>query len=349
MNSRERVLRTFHFEPTDRAPFDLMEGCVWAELLDDFRARYGLQEPAQVIEFLDPDFRWTYLQYLGPPPSTPEPEPAQSEDRTYTFKVAEGPLAHAESLSDLDAYPWPDPSWLGPADYASARRRFPDKALVFCPGWMPLFWGACEAFGMQAALVNMVQRPDLFEAFVQRRHAYVMDILARAAPAAQGCCDIAWLGDDFAHQGGMIASPALWRKRIKPYLAEEVSLLRQHDLLVLFHSCGAVRPVLDDLIEIGVNGLLVFQTTAKGMDAASIARDFGGRLAFYGGVDIQRLLSFASPEDVETEVRANLRAFAGCGGYIVANSHHTVATIKGENIEAMRRAARETTSTASLV
>jgi uroporphyrinogen decarboxylase len=254
--------------------------------------------------------------------------------------VVAGPLAHAESSSDLDAYPWPDPSLLRPGDYAAARRRFPEKALVFCPGWMPLFWTACEAFGMEAALVNMITRPALFDAFIQRQHAVCMDILTRGAKAASGQCDIAWLGDDFAHQGGMIISPALWRRHIKPYLAEQVRVMRENGLLVLFHSCGAVRPVLEDLIEIGVNALLVFQTTAKGMDPASIAQDFGGRLAFYGGIDIQRLLSYGTPGEVEAGVIANIAAFSACGGYIVANSHHTVATIRGENIEAMCETAR---------
>jgi uroporphyrinogen decarboxylase len=206
---------------------------------------------------------------------------------------------------------------------------------------MPLFWSACEAFGLEAALINLVTRPALIDAFLRRHHEIVMDILTRGARAAAGNCDLAWLGDDFAHQGGMILSPALWRRHIKPLLAEQVRVLRENDMLVLFHSCGAVRPVLEDLIEIGVNALLVFQTTAKGMESASIARDFGGRLGFYGGVDIQRLLSFGTPEEVTAEVQANVRSFSGCGGYIVANSHHTVATIRGENIEAMCAAARQ--------
>jgi uroporphyrinogen decarboxylase len=94
------------------------------------------------------------------------------------------------------------------------------------------------------------------------------------------------------------------------------------------------------MIDIGINALLVFQTSATNMDAASIARDFGGKLAFYGGVDIQHLLSFGTPEATKTEVRANIDAFEKCGGYIVANSHHSVATIKGENIEAMCETAR---------
>jgi uroporphyrinogen decarboxylase len=109
---------------------------------------------------------------------------------------------------------------------------------------------------------------------------------------------------------------------------------------VLFHSCGAVREILPDLIDIGVGALLVFQTTAVGMDVPSMVRDFGGRLAFYGGIDIQQLLSFGTPEEVKATVRRNVEAFSECGGYIVANSHHGVTTIKGENIEAMCAAAR---------
>ena len=167
-----------------------------------------------------------------------------------------------------------------------------------------------------------------------------MAILERALPAARGVCDLCWLGDDYASQTDLLFSPDLWRKLIKPYLAAEVALARKFDLAVLFHSCGNVRKILPDLIEIGVNALLVFQTSAVGMDADSIAAEFGGRLAFYGGVDVQQLLSFGSPADVAKAVEANARAFAKHGGYIVANSHHGVSTIQGRNIEAMVAAAR---------
>jgi uroporphyrinogen decarboxylase len=159
--------------------------------------------------------------------------------------------------------------------------------------------------------------------------------------AAEGYCDICWLGDDFASQTSMMISPALWRKFIRPFLAEQVQLVREHGLYVLYHSCGAVRPVLNDLIDIGVNGLLVYQTTATAMDVASIAREFGGRLVFYGGIDVQQLLSFGTVDDVKRTVEANVLAFADCGGYVVANSHTSVATIRPENIQAMCEAARE--------
>jgi uroporphyrinogen-III decarboxylase len=220
MTHRERILAAFRFQPTDHLPCDLMEGVVWPELIDYFRAAHSIESPDAILSFLDPDVRWTFMQYVNPSPTEapsdePAPAPPPADHPTYSLRVAHGPLA------------------------------------------------------------------------------------------------------------------------------EQVALARAHGLLVLYPSFGAVRPVLGDLIDIGVNGMLVFQTTATGMDLEAIARDFGGRVLFYGGMDIQHLLSFGTVEDVVCEVDRNARAFEDCGGYIVANSHHCVATIRGELIEAMFIAAHK--------
>lgn len=343
MTHRERVLRTFRFEDTDRAPYDLMEGVVWPELADHFRAAHGLEDPGSVLDFLDTDFRWTFMERV-PDANRPAAPRSTDADDIHSWEVARGPLADAKTVAEVDAHTWSDhDEWRVP-DLAEFRRRFPDHALVFSASWTPLFWGVCDAFGVEAALLNLTDAPALFEAAVRNIHERYMERLTRGVHAAQGICDICWLGDDFASQEAMLLSPAQWRKHIKPYLAEQVQLARSHGLYVLYHSCGAIREVLPDLIEIGVNGHLVFQTRARGMDAESIAREFGGRMAFYGGVDIQHLLPFGTPEEVAAEVRANVRAFADCGGHVVANSHHCVPAIRGENVEAMCRAARGTSA-----
>jgi len=337
---RERVLKTFRFEQTDRVPYDLMEGFTWPELMEYFRKEHNLETADEVFEFLGTDLRWVWMSYEGPQSEPAPPNAPEVKEQTYSWAVARGPMADARTVDEVDPHAGADPAWWQPPDFAELRRRWPDHALVFMPGWMPLFWGACLAFGMEAAMVNMVQRPELVEAFVRKRHEYYMDLLGRGLKAARGICDICWLGDDMAGQKNMLISPGLWRKFIKPSLAEQVQLARENDMYVLYHSCGAVRPILPDLIDIGVNGLLVFQTTAAGMDPESIAAEFGGRLAFYGGIDVQQLLSYGTVEEVQPRVRANVNAFADCGGYIVANSHHCVKTIKGENIEAMCKAAK---------
>lgn len=340
MTSRERILATLAFQPTDRLPVDLMEGAVWPELLEYFRARHGLRTPDEIQDHLGTDCRWVGLRYVGPVPDRPSSPSRQSAERVYSGQFLGGTLANAETVADVEKRSWPDPAWLVPEDYSAARQRWPDHALVLGHSWMPLFWTACQEFGMEEALIKTHTQPAVIEAFIARQHDYYMDIMSRALEAGRGVCDVCWLGDDYASQTQMMFSPALWRTLIKPYLAKQVALVRSCGMHVFFHSCGNVRSILPDLIDIGVNALLVFQTTACEMDAPSIARDFGGRLAFYGGLDVQHLLSFGTPDEVAETVRSHAAAFAKCGGYIAANSHHGVGTIKGESIEAMCNAAR---------
>jgi uroporphyrinogen decarboxylase len=341
MNSRERVLKTFKFEQTDRVPYDIMEGNVWHELMQYFRQEHGIKDEDAVRDFLGTDFRWTGMDFIGPhSPAVPGPT---AEDRSHSLDIRKGPLSGARTVADVLKYKWEDPAWHQPQDFAAVRKRFQNHALVFCPGWSPLFWSACTAFGMEEALTNMISAPKLFEAFVKGQHEFYMDILLRGLKAAEGYCDICWLGDDYASQKDLIMSPELWRKFIKPYLSEHVRAAREHGMYVMIHSCGAIRSILKDFIDIGINAHLVFQTSAKGMDAKSIARDFGGKLVFYGGIDVQHTLSDGTIADVEKEVRSNVKTFAKCGGYIVSNCHHTILTVKGKNMVAMFNAARKCT------
>jgi uroporphyrinogen decarboxylase len=180
----------------------------------------------------------------------------------------------------------------------------------------------------------------VFGAFVERQNEFYVALLERCCAQARGVADICWLGDDYATQRALMMSPELWRRFLKEPLRRQVEVAHRHDLYALLHSCGAVRAILPDLIDIGVDGLLTFQTSAAGMDAGSIARDFGGQLVFYGGIDCQQLLTFGSEGAVRREVRKNMDLFAGCGGYVVANSHHGIANIRPENVVAMLSEAR---------
>jgi uroporphyrinogen-III decarboxylase len=338
LNSRERVNRTFRFQETDRPACDLMQGVVWVELQDYFKLKYGIAANEDVIRKLDPDFVWTLMNRdwrwtLSTNISVPGRQVTEIK-----MGASVGPLAgvtHDQIMKlkflNLDYYL--------PDDYPAYRANYPDKAIVFWPGWLPLFWSACEAFGSEEAMVLMMCEPDIFEAFIRILHETTMEIILKGLPEAAGYCDCCLLGDDFATQNAMMIAPEYWRKYIKPYLAEQVRVIRDSGMYVMYHSCGSVRPVLPDLIDIGINALSVFQTTAAGMDAESIARDFGGRLAFYGGIDVQKLLSHGSRQDVRAAVRNNVRIFEPCGGYFVANSHF-IPDIKIENLETMFKTAK---------
>ena len=210
MNPRERVLRTFGFEKTDRAPCDLMEGSVWPELLEYFRENHGLEDKYEIVDFLGSDFRWTPMRNLAAEARAEEADGAPdvfAAPQIQTKEIAHGPLANANCVADVDAYVLPNPEKWQPGDYAGARRRWPEHALVCGAGWHPLFWGACEAFGVEAALTKMLTAPEVFDRFIQRLHEFYMGKMERMLAAAKGHCDICWLGDDFASQQSMFISP----------------------------------------------------------------------------------------------------------------------------------------------
>ncbi len=341
MTPRERVLETFRFRPTDRPACDLMEGTVWPALEEYFRKRHGLRTVAEIQAHLGADLRWTAVRNRNAERPASARRAATPPPAKQTFQVAHGPLAAAETVAEVEAYAWPDPADFVPPDFAALRLEYPDHAIAFLCGWKPLFWGSCDAFGVEEALIKMKLNPAVYEAFLRIRSDFMADVLDRCLAAGEGLCDICWLGDDFASQQAMMLSPDDWRRFIKPHVARQVAIAHRHGMLALHHSCGAIRPVIGDFIDIGCDGLLVFQTNAAGMDPESIAREFGGRILFYGGIDVQQLLSFGTPAQVRAEVRRNLRAFAERGGYIVSNSHHCVDSIRGDLMEAMFEAARE--------
>jgi uroporphyrinogen decarboxylase len=131
-------------------------------------------------------------------------------------------------------------------------------------------------------------------------------------------------------------SPAIWRDTVKPLLKENADVGRRHGLWVAFHSCGAIRPILGDLIEIGVQVLNPVQCNCPGMDALELKKEFGQDLTFMGGVDTQGVLPHGSADEVRQATARLLEGMtADGGGYILAASHTVPPETPDENIFAM--------------
>lgn len=341
MTSRDRVLATFSFRRTDRAPYDLTDGRIWPELYDYFAAAHGLHDRDAILDFLGTDFRWIEVS-LREDSGSGTARAAAQRAMVETADYSAGPLRSVRTAADVQQLyrGGRKPSDFTMPDFRAIRARWPDHAIVLLPHATPYFWASCQQFGMQDAFLKMVDAPDAYEALLERLAVDSQALLRHFLTAARGHVDIVELWDDMAGQQGMMVAPGWWRRVIKPWLAQEVALVHSHGMKILFHSCGAVRPILEDLIEIGVDALEVFQVNAAGMEPRSIAQEFGGRLAFYGGIEVQQLLSFGTREEVAAQVHYNVECFRECGGYIVANCHSHIRTIKGENIVAMCEAAR---------
>ncbi len=128
---------------------------------------------------------------------------------------------------------------------------------------------------------------------------------------------------------------------VKPLHAELFSFIRGRTRAkVFFHSCGAIRELLPDLVEIGVDVLNPVQVSAAGMETAALKRDFGRDLVFWGGgVDTQGVLGSGSPDEVRAEVWRRIGDLAPGGGYVFASVHNIQANVPPENVAAMWEAA----------
>jgi uroporphyrinogen decarboxylase len=150
-----------------------------------------------------------------------------------------------------------------------------------------------------------------------------------------GKVDGVFVGDDFGTQQGLLMSPDMWRTYIKPRYEKLVSVVKGHGVRYCHHSCGGIRPIISDLVQMGVDVLHPIQPLALGMDPGELGEEFGRELTFYGGIDEQRTLPTGRPEDVKREVRSRVAAFGKHGGYIVAPSHAFQPDIPLENILAV--------------
>ncbi len=155
--------------------------------------------------------------------------------------------------------------------------------------------------------------------------------------------DIILFGDDLGMQSGPQLSPKMYREFLKPRhnilwkRAKELA-----DVKVMLHCCGGVRPLLDDLIDAGLDTTNPIQTSCKGMEPAGLKRDFGDRLCLWGGgCDTQTILPKAAPEEVRRHVLEQLEILSPGGGFVFQQVHNILAGVPPENIAAMFDAVKE--------
>jgi uroporphyrinogen decarboxylase len=212
-----------------------------------------------------------------------------------------------------------------------AERAHRDNRYLIFLIWRLFFERPWEIRGMQNFLMDFYTAPDqvlrLYEALCQMYTGYIQRAIRELQP------DGYWTSDDLGHQRQLFMSPITFRTFLKPYYRRIGSLLKTHGVHWWLHSCGNNTPILEDLIEVGVT---VFHPVQKGaMDQSAAARDYGGRLAFLAGFDVQHSLVELSPEAVRAEVRALIDAFDRPeGGMCLAAGNGIVAGTPFENIEA---------------
>lgn len=228
---------------------------------------------------------------------------------------ARNPLMHARTLDDLREFPFPDAGSARPVDRLHAEVADWQARGLAVGGNLPhlggeLFESAWRLRGLQNFLLDMVERREWADYLLDRLTA-----LARrnAETLAGGGVDVLALDDDVGMPGTMFMSPVVWRRFFKPRMAEIITAARlvKPDLRVLYHSEGSIEPIIDDLIEIGVNALNPLQP--EHMDARQVRERYGSRLALWGTVGSQTLFSHGTPQQIENEVRLRVETLGRAG------------------------------------
>ncbi|HAM11641.1 MAG: hypothetical protein A2X05_10720 [Bacteroidetes bacterium GWE2_41_25] len=256
----------------------------------------------------------------------------------YT-EFAEYPLANASSEKDILEYPFPDPNAPGRYDQAVKMMEcYAEKFAVIGDVETMFFEMSWYLTGMEKFLMDLMMETEYQAHLMDKIMNYI--IVAGKKLIEMGV-DILWCGDDFGTQGGMIMDPETWRKIFKPrikYMFEEFRKVRP-DIKIAWHSCGSILPIIPDFIEVGLDILNPIQPLAQGMDPVFLKKTYGKDLVFFGGIDVQHLLPFGTPQMIRDEVRRRIDILGKEGGYIIAPAHNIQPDTPVENIMAFFDAA----------
>jgi len=335
MYSRELLKAIFAGTQTERCGFWLgqPDRASWPLYFRYFQ----VDEDESLRCLLGDDFRW-----IVPGESCyehPEGKPIFEMTREHEGLSAGGPFAHCESVSEVEAFPWPDPDYLDFTETLEALRQAGDYYRA-SGMWSCFFHNVADFFGMDNYFVKMYTNPDVVEAVTKHVCEFYLEANRRLFEQAGGLIDGFFFGNDFGTQRSLLISPGLFDRFVMPWFRRFTNQAHTYGLQAILHSCGAIHEVIGRLIDAGVDVLHPLQAKAEGMDAETLARDFGGRIAFLGGIDTQELLIHATPAEVEAEVYRVKRLLGP--SVVISPSHEALLpNVPPENVEAMARAVRE--------
>jgi uroporphyrinogen decarboxylase len=260
-------------------------------------------------------------------------------ERRLSFYYPVGHPLH--SRHDLNEYRFPDPHDPKKIEkLTNIVTKYGSEFVIIADLSSTLFEAAAGHIrGMEQFLIDCYEDPVFAGSVLDGLADYYSVLGIRAIHEG---ADIIRIGDDVGSQHGMLIHPKLWRGLVRPRLFRMIQTFKQinPDIIILFHSCGDFRPIIPDLIDIGVRVISSMQEVGS-MNFSEIKREFGGHLAFKGGLDTQYLLPMGTPEDVREGVMRLIRTFGADGGYIFMPSHLLYGDVPLENIWSMFEALKD--------
>jgi len=377
MNSRDRILASMNHQEPDRVPFDLA-GSTWTGITNTAYQNLRLflgKETAEpnwadvvqqivipsddIFEVLDVDTRglfpltshnwdvydklsdlgdrWEYFDEWSFTHHFPK-------DGGHWFSLVKHPMENVlPDIGEIKSYNWPDPS------DKERIRGLREKALKFRDqGKLVMIKGLCAGIfemqqrfrGMSNALVDPFLYPEFSDCLIGKLADLKIEFWKMALEDLGDVVDVIAEADDYGTQESQLIDPDHFRQYYKPHISRIISAMNKSApaAKIMFHSCGNVRPIIPDFIEMGIDILNPVHINAAGMEPYQLKKDFGKDVVFWGGgVDTQKILATGTEKDVEDDVRKNIDALAPGGGFVFAAVHNIQSEVPPQNIMAMVR------------
>lgn len=256
------------------------------------------------------------------------------------YDVIGMPFSGPTTADDVRRFPFPDPLAEGRFDNAIRDiARFKDEYFIIGDLELTMFEMAWHMTGMEKFLVDMSTGEEYIGVLLDKIMAFSIAVGKKLVELG---VDGIWTGDDFGAQNGMLISPRMWRRIFKPRMAEVWQELKRANpnVMIMYHSDGAIAPILDDLIEIGLEVFNPVQPNVPGHDPQELKSRYGDRLSFWGAIDQQQLLPFGTPEQIAADVKAKIEVLGRGGGYMCSPAHIVQADTSMDNVEAFIRAVK---------
>ncbi|MDR2435078.1 MAG: hypothetical protein LBD47_11000 [Treponema sp.] len=357
MNSRERVFAAFGRRTPDRVPFqfDLCKS-----LIEHFSSVYGIEADYTLSYYEDLSYRISANKLrvkMGSDCVVVGGEVA----RDFTPQVIGGittnefgmhmmptdlyvevvkcPLENAESSADIEAYRFPDPYAAGRMEKAVRDiARFGKDYFIIGDCELSLFELAWHLTGLEKYMVDMASEEDYIETLNDRVEYFTSGIAEQLVKAG---VDAIWLGEDLGSQVSTLISPSMWRERFRPRHERIIKKLKalNPDIIIIMHSDGAVAPLLDDFIEMGIQVYNPVQPNVPGSDPKELAEKYGGRICFFGGLDQQAMMPRGDLLEIKKDMHERAAILGKNGGYLMAPAHIIQADVKPETVEGVLKIA----------
>lgn len=369
VSPRERLNLALSHEESDRVPIDLGSSITGMTLgaYERLRKYLNIQQkaeiavkplqtvkiPEEILEVFEIDTR-----YLNPRPRECATIKETSDERYvdewgierelsangYYYDMVDHPFKKG-TIKEIENYDWPDPN--DPHLFAGSKKEAKDLyenssyAIIGDPLTPALFEPAWYLRGFDKFLTDLIANRDFAEALLDRLLDYQKAFFNNFLNEVGDFIQVLMLGDDLGTQSGLLISPSIYREIVKPRHAELFAFIKERTKAKLFlHCCGSIAPLIEDLLDVGVDILHPVQPLAADMDSESLKKRFGHRLCFWGGIDIQKALP-GTIKEVRSEVKRRIAAFAPEGGYVLAPAHNIQPDVPPENICELYKVGKE--------